>query len=261
MQVDFPNSPNLYQVFTSTESGKSWVWDGEKWLSYTDTASNPFLVPTGAILPYASSTAPTGWLPCDGRELFISEYPGLYGIISTTYNTSGGLSAPASGKFRIPPLSGRVPVGIGGATFSALGVSGGAEAVTLTGAQSGTSEHQHSNTLSQNIVPSSSHTHIAGDQMKVPIGAVSGDPGLLGVEATAVSTSGPSSLVSYTLQATALSQVSRIFNHHTKVYGSTAGPSGTQTVAISNASSTAANASAAHTNLQPYIVLNYIIKT
>ena len=224
MQVDFPDNPSLYQVFTSEQSGKAWVWDGEKWLSYTDTASNPFLVPTGAILPYASSTAPTGWLPCDGRELFISEYPGLYGVISTTYNTSGGLSAPASGKFRIPPLSGRVPVGIGGATFSALGVSGGVETVTLASSQI----PAHSHGLNNHTHSGASHTHSVsgfGDQTSVG----GGDFTAAVIGSGSFNVPAPSN-VGTTGSAT----------------GNTADSTG---------------GGGAHTNLQPYIVLNYIIKT
>ena len=53
----------------------------------------------GSILAYAGSTAPSGWLECDGRTLSIANYPSLYAVIGTTYG--GG-----SGTFLLPDLRG-----------------------------------------------------------------------------------------------------------------------------------------------------------
>ena len=46
----------------------------------------PFI---GAIQLYAFSSPPDGWLICDGSTLLISEYPGLFAAISTTYGGDG----------------------------------------------------------------------------------------------------------------------------------------------------------------------------
>lgn len=66
-------------------------------------------LPIGTILPYAGSTAPFGFLFCDGSELQIVQYPQLYDIIGVTYN---GL-APLVGfnTFRLPDLRGRFALG------------------------------------------------------------------------------------------------------------------------------------------------------
>lgn len=57
-------------------------------------------VPTGAILPYAASSAPTGWLECNGGSYSTSTYAGLYAVIGYTYGGSGG-------TFYIPDLRGQ----------------------------------------------------------------------------------------------------------------------------------------------------------
>lgn len=43
------------------------------------------LVPPGAVLPFAMATAPTGWIPCDGRSLSRAAYPRLFSAIGTLY--------------------------------------------------------------------------------------------------------------------------------------------------------------------------------
>jgi hypothetical protein len=103
------------------------------------------LPPVGSIMPYAGSAAPAGWLLCNGGEYSITTYDPLYSVIGSTYNTSTGLSAPASGYFRVPNLLGRMPVGLNSSitAFNDRGKSGGATTVALTAAQSGLPNHSH----------------------------------------------------------------------------------------------------------------------
>lgn len=71
---------------------------------------------------------PNGWLPCDGRELEISRQPGLYGFLGRRF---GGTST----TFRLPKITGAVPIGAGqgpGLTPRAVGDQGGEERVVLT---------------------------------------------------------------------------------------------------------------------------------
>ncbi len=68
--------------------------------------SNSSSSPLGVILPYAASTAPEGWMICDGSEISRDEYTHLFSLIDTTYGPGNG-----STTFNIPNLSGRVPVG------------------------------------------------------------------------------------------------------------------------------------------------------
>ncbi len=74
-----------------------------------DVFVGDFGVPMGAIMPFAGSNAPYGYLLCDGSEVEKTKYPDLYDVIGTTYN---GV-APLQGvnTFRIPDLRGRFALG------------------------------------------------------------------------------------------------------------------------------------------------------
>lgn len=77
----------------------------------------PFLVPTAAITPFAGSSAPTGWLLCDGSSLLRASYPALFAAISTAYGSVDGT------HFNVPDLRGRVTIGreaMGGTTSGRL---------------------------------------------------------------------------------------------------------------------------------------------
>lgn len=147
----------------------------------------PFLGMTGCITAYGGSSAPTGWLLCDGSAVSRTTYAALFAIVSTTYGSGDGATT-----FNVPNLQGKVPVGKDTGTFSTLGASGGEETHTL---------------LTTELA---SHTH-----------------------ATSFGTTGIGSL-----------------------YGVIT-PTLTGTVSITSASS---GGGLAHNNLQPYLVINYIIK-
>lgn len=57
-------------------------------------------VPTGTILPYGGSTAPTGWLLCNGGAISRTTYADLFAIIGTNYGAGDG-----STTFNLPNLS------------------------------------------------------------------------------------------------------------------------------------------------------------
>ena len=64
-------------------------------------------VPIGAILPFAGTVVPTGYLLCDGSEVERTRFTDLYDVIGNTYGT------PIIGvnTFKIPDLRGRFPLG------------------------------------------------------------------------------------------------------------------------------------------------------
>jgi microcystin-dependent protein len=66
-------------------------------------------LPIGAILPYAGSSAPYGFLFCDGGEVERGKFSDLYDIIGTTYNGNDPLVGVNT--FRIPDLRGRFALG------------------------------------------------------------------------------------------------------------------------------------------------------
>lgn len=94
--------------------------------AYVDT-SIVDLLPPGCIHAYAGSTAPTGYLLCDGSLVSTTTYSTLFAIIGYTYGGGGG-------NFALPNLKGKIAVGYNAADsdFNVLGKTGGDKEVTLT---------------------------------------------------------------------------------------------------------------------------------
>ncbi len=107
--------------------------------------------PAGAVMDYAGSSAPSGWLLCYGQAVSRTTYAGLYAAISTTYGTGDG-----STTFNLPDCRGRVSAGkddMGGTSANRLtNQSGGLNGDTL-GATGGAETH----TLVTSEIPA--HTH------------------------------------------------------------------------------------------------------
>ena len=80
----------------------------------------------GAIKPWGKSTAPDGYVLCDGTSLArAGTYADLFAVIGTTYGTADGSS------FNVPDLQGRMPQGYDGGTYALAG-TGGANTVTVS---------------------------------------------------------------------------------------------------------------------------------
>lgn len=70
--------------------------------------TNPPDVPTGTIIPYGGSSAPSGYLLCDGTAYDRATYAELFAIIGISYGNGNG-----SSTFNVPDLRGRTVVGSG----------------------------------------------------------------------------------------------------------------------------------------------------
>lgn len=147
--------------------------------------------PVGSISLFAGTTAPSGWLICDGSAVSRTTYANLFSVIGTTYGSGNG-----STTFNIPNLKGKVPVGLdsGDTSFDTIGETGG----------------EKTHTLNVNEMPS--HTH--------PIYKVNL----------------PTGTASY---------------YDAFLYGNN--------MSQGTKNSLSAGGDQAHNNLQPYIVMNYII--
>lgn len=100
---------------------------GKVVLSYLAAALQQALVPTGGLLPYTGSSAPSGFLLCQGQAVSRTTYSALFGICGTTFGAGDG-----STTFNLPDLRDRGPVGASGT--KALGSIGGAATQTLVAA-------------------------------------------------------------------------------------------------------------------------------
>jgi len=83
-------------------------------------------IPTATIVPWSSSSVPTGFLECNGAAVSRSTYSALFAIVGTTYGAGDGAST-----FNLPDLQDNVAMGKSGT--KALASTGGANTVTSTG--------------------------------------------------------------------------------------------------------------------------------
>jgi microcystin-dependent protein len=197
----------------------------------------PQAVPTGVVSQFAGSTAPSGYLMCDGAAVSRSTHSALFTAIGTTYGVGNGTTT-----FNLPNLQNRVPVGRGSGTFANLNASGGTETVTLSELQIPSHTHttpNHSHTYSTTTSENGNHSHAMIDSY------LEGDP----------AGSGQSTAFAGNRQRSGYNDTRYIVaaGAHTHTLSGT----------TSNASPTTngTGGGQAHNNLQPYIVLNYIIKT
>ncbi len=89
-------------------------------------------VPAGAMMDFAGTAAPSGWLLCDGSSYATASQPTLFAAIGYAWGGAGA-------NFNVPNMTRRVGMGSGGSGTgvigNAVGNTGGAETVTLTAAQ------------------------------------------------------------------------------------------------------------------------------
>ena len=220
--------PNISNAVTSSHTELN-LLDG--------LASTDILMPSGSVIIYGGTSAPTGWLLCDGSAISRSTYATLFSAIATAYGVGDG-----SSTFNIPDIRGRVVAGkeasaslltsaIGGLDGNTLGNTGGNQGITLTSAQSGVPAHTHGLTMD-------AHTHTF-------TGTPHNHSGIFSV--VSVNTYGGGTSGGFQSGSTA--------------NATAGGTNSTVTTTGTIANNSTADASAAHSNTQPTIILNYIIKT
>jgi microcystin-dependent protein len=149
------------------------ILDGAVTAAKLDAGAVSVLMPSGSLMPYAGSSAPTGYLLCDGAAISRTTYSALFGLVGTTYGSGDG-----SSTFNIPDLRGRVIAGqddmggvsanrltglSGGVDGDVLGGTGGAETHTLSIAQMPAHTHSLQNGVGTKTNSFDSGTHVASD--------------------------------------------------------------------------------------------------
>ena len=105
----------------------------------SDLESQGNVVPTGTRFRYAGSSAPTGFLICDGSEVSRTTYADLFAAIGTAFGPGDG-----STTFNLPDSRERVSIGVGtgaGLTARSRGDEIGASSHTLTEAEMASHDH------------------------------------------------------------------------------------------------------------------------
>ena len=82
------------------------------------------IAPIGSVMAWTGSSAPDGWLLCDGTAISRSTYAALFAISGTAYGVGNG-----STTFNIPDLQDRLPLGKG-TNNSTLGTQTGSMAAS-----------------------------------------------------------------------------------------------------------------------------------
>jgi microcystin-dependent protein len=200
------------------------------------------LMPYGVVLPYAGATAPSGWLLCYGQAISRTTYSNLYDSLGTVHGVGDG-----STTFNVPDMRGRAVAGqddmggtsanrltatSGGVNGDTLGATGGAETHVLTTAQLAA----HTHAISITSAAGGAHGHAwrsASGGAAATGGLQIGDSGEQ--NETAFTTTTPS--------ATRGEQIAGAAAHTHAVSGTSA----------------SAGSSNQHNNVQPTIILNYII--
>lgn len=177
---------------------------------------------SGMLIPYAGASAPSGWLLCYGQAISRTTYADLFTAIGTVYGVGDG-----STTFNLPDLRGRVVAGqddMGGSSANRLtdAVTGGINGDTL-GDTGGTESHTLTSAQSGLV----GHTHGVSASLEATTGAGSTETGVDPADGA--------------------------------FQGNNAADN-TSMINVSISAVASADASQAHNNVQPTIILNYIIK-
>ena len=151
-----PLSSDISLTYTDVNAVPTTRTVNGKPLSQNLTAADIGACQPGSILVWTTSTAPTGWLLCNGSSVSRTTYSALYNKITTKYGSGNG-----STTFTLPNLKGRVPVGVGSSPFTSLGDNGGSTSVTLTVSQ--IPQHNHGQVVTAGENGTSTRIDYAGD--------------------------------------------------------------------------------------------------
>lgn len=150
----------------------------ERILNLEDSSSSVF--PSGSTLFYAGSSAPIGFLICDGSAVSRTTYADLFSIIGTSYNTGG----EAGTVFRLPDYRGRCVIGNGsgsGLTARTIGASSGEETHQVSAGEMPVHTHTitdpgHTHKLSSQVNSAGSPTQDFGGDIFANSTPTSGNP-------------------------------------------------------------------------------------
>lgn len=235
-----PTTPANGDAWFNTAEGSLFIYyaDGTsgQWVEATNNVNNaePNQIPAGAIMAWSSSVIPNNWLLCDGSAVSRVTYASLFAAVGTTYGVGDG-----STTFNLPDLRGRAVVGFDTTQteFNFLGETGGAKTHTLTVSEMPSHTHiqdSHNHTQNSHNHTQNAHSHLSVINLSLVNTRTAGS-NTFNSDGAADKSGGIASTTATNNPTTATNNATTATNQNTGGGG-------------------------AHNNLQPYIVLNYIIK-
>jgi microcystin-dependent protein len=189
----------------------------------------PFI---GQIIMFAGNFAPRDWAFCDGELLPISQNQSLYSILGTTYGGDGRTT------FGLPDFRGRVPIGQGqgnGLTSRIMGEQIGIEDITLSTAQMPIHSHAAKTTISGSSVTAKLKASSEVGTTNVPLNNYLAKPSNIGLQSINMYDSSADIEMASDAIEIDLSAVT------------------------ANTTTDDTGGNSAHNNIQPSLVMNYII--
>lgn len=174
--------PKGCTIASAVTSGLNWTSTVENNTTNPDAGGAGWLstqvsgIVTGTLVPYAGSTAPSGYLFCNGSAVSRSTFSTLFGIIGTTFGAGDGVTT-----FNLPDMRGRLAAGLdsmgssplagrltslsitGGGGAAAIGGFGGSESITLTVAQLASHNHGVNDPTHSHVLSDPGHIHALTD--------------------------------------------------------------------------------------------------
>jgi microcystin-dependent protein len=206
-------------------------------------------LPIGSITQFAGTLAPTDYMICDGSSLAKADYPELFDVIGYAYGGEDSM-------FNLPNLQGRIPVGFKAddQTFGVVGSEGGERTHTLETHEMPKHDHEYNATHSHTFT-GKAHSHSIGS-------SYAGSSNYFLTSASQWETDNGDNVSgsgdSYPKQDNGSSMYSTTTYHSHSCGNATATGTVVEESIVGFTSYT--GESRPHNNLQPYIVMNYIIK-